>query len=43
MPYTPGPFEDPFVALFELMEVVEALCPRWQVREPDTRPGVFLL
>ncbi len=43
MPYAPGPHEDPFVALFELMEVVEALCPRWPVREPDTRPGGFLL
>lgn len=42
VPYAPG-HEDPFVALFELMEVVEALCPEWPVREPDTRPGTFLL
>lgn len=42
-PYAPGPREDPFVALFELMEVVEALCPEWPVRKPDTRPGNFLL
>ena len=42
-PYAPGPREDPFEALFELMEVVEALCPEWPVRKPDTRPGNFLL
>ncbi len=42
VPYAPA-HEDPFVVLFELMEVVEALCPEWPVRTPDTRPGIFLL
>ena len=42
-PYVPVPQGDPFVALFELMEVVEALCPEWPVRRPDTRKRVFLL
>lgn len=41
--YEPGPREDPFEALFELMEVVEALCPEWRVRKPDTRPGIIFL
>lgn len=43
MPYPPGPHENRFVTLFDLMEVVEVLCPRWPVRKPDTRPRVFLL
>lgn len=33
---------DPFAAWMELMEVVEALCPRWPKRERN--PGhIFLL
>ena len=35
--YAPLPRPDPFVAWIELMEVVEALCPRWPV--PELRPG----
>lgn len=42
-PYAPERREDPFLALFELMEVVEALCPEWPVRKPDAKPGIFLL
>lgn len=28
------PLTDPFAALFDLMVVVEALCPKWPQREP---------
>lgn len=31
--YVPPPQPDPIAAWVELMEVVEALCPRWPVRE----------
>lgn len=34
VPYRPGPANDPFERWLELMEVVEALCPRWPAREP---------
>lgn len=36
-PYRPGAAADPFERWMALMEVVEALCPRWPAREP--RPG----
>lgn len=41
--YSPRRREDPFVAFFELMEVVEALCPEWSVRMPDTAARTFRL
>ena len=31
--YRPEPDADPFAALADLMEVVEALCPQWPPRE----------
>ena len=34
--------DDPFARFFELMEVVEALCPKWPPREHKIE-GVFLL
>jgi len=34
--------KDPITAWIELMEVVEALCPRWPAREHGIQ-GVFLL
>ncbi len=34
--------EDPFARFFELMEVVEALCPKWPEREHKI-DGIFLL
>jgi hypothetical protein len=34
--------EDPFARFFELMEVIEALCPKWPEREHRIE-GVFLL
>ena len=37
------PEGDPFVALAELMEVVEALCPTWPPRRSGLREGRFLL
>ena len=36
--YRPCPAADPFERWLDLMEVVEALCPRWPVR---TAPPVF--
>jgi hypothetical protein len=39
--YTPW-HKDPICAWIDLMEVVEALCPRWPVREHGIQ-GVFLL
>ena len=36
VPYAPESTKDPFRALMELMEVVEALCPRWPDRPPTT-------
>jgi hypothetical protein len=41
LPYTPT-HKDPISAWIELMEVVEALCPRWPAREHKIE-GVFLL
>ncbi len=34
--------DDPFARWIELMEVVEALCPRWPEREHRIE-GIFLL
>ena len=34
VPYTVVPEGDPLVAFFDLMEVVEMLCPQWPPREP---------
>lgn len=34
---------DPFEALADLMEVVEALCPIWPVRHSTLSEGRFLL
>ena len=41
--YAPAPRPDPIVAWNELMEVVEALCPRWPQRAPPLRSGRFVL
>jgi hypothetical protein len=41
VPYTPD-HRNPIAAWIELMEVVEALCPRWPTREHRIE-GVFLL
>jgi hypothetical protein len=35
-------YKDPISAWIELMDVVEALCPRWATRE-HTIGGLFLL
>jgi hypothetical protein len=29
VPYQPGPLADPIAAWLDLMEAVEALCPKW--------------
>jgi hypothetical protein len=42
LPYTPEPCRDPLVAWMDLMEVVEALCPRWPERPPSIG-RIFLL
>lgn len=34
---------DPFEAIDDLMQVVEALCPRWPNREPFLASSVFKL
>jgi hypothetical protein len=36
VPYLPSSDKDPFEAWMELMEVVEALCPRWPDRPLNT-------
>lgn len=41
--YRPMPSKDPFVVWLELMEVVEALCPRWPARAPGAGSGRFEL
>ena len=41
--YAAEPVADPFVALAELMEVVEALCPEWPRRHSSLATGRFLL
>lgn len=41
--YAPLPRPDPLVAWIELMEVVEALCPRWPPRPPVIGPVGFKL
>ena len=41
--YRPAPSPDPFVAWVELMEVIEALCPRWPPRAPTIESGRFVL
>ena len=35
--------QDPYAALFELMVVVEALCPTWPPRESTFKDSVFIL
>ena len=42
---TAGPSRpsDPFVAFFDLMGVVEELCPVWPQREPPRDGGIWLL
>jgi hypothetical protein len=42
VPYRPLPGRNPFDAWIALMEVVEALCPRWPERPPIVS-GVFRL
>ena len=42
MPYRVIPQGDPLEAFFDLMEVVEMLCPQWPPREP-LRGTVFRL
>lgn len=43
VPYRPRPAADPFERWMALMEVVEALCPRWPARPPRPRGYVFKL
>ena len=42
LPYAPESSRDPLVAWIDLMEVVEALCPRWPERPPSIG-RIFLL
>lgn len=43
-PFNPSPHADSVAAWMELMEVVEALCPRWPAPEPMImRPGMMRL
>lgn len=41
--YRPEPAADPFERWMALMEVVEALCPRWPERPPPPKRAVFKL
>ncbi len=43
LPYRPESAGDPFERWTALMEVVEALCPRWPERPPPTKGAVFKL
>jgi hypothetical protein len=43
VPYRPTHATDPLAEWMELMEAVEALCPKWPVREEVSLPGGFLL
>lgn len=43
VPYAASLDTDPVVAWMSLMEVVEALCPRWPAREPSKAWERFLL
>jgi hypothetical protein len=43
LPYRPKPAADPFERWIALMEVVEALCPRWPERPPPTKGAEFKL
>jgi hypothetical protein len=41
--YRPGAVDDPVGAWIALMEAVEALCPRWPLREQNTAQAGFRL
>lgn len=41
--YAPSGVRDPFQSLMALMEVVEALCPRWPERVGSLGAGCFRL
>lgn len=43
LPYRPRSAADPFERWMALMEVVEALCPRWPARPPTPRGYMFKL
>jgi hypothetical protein len=43
LPYAPSGVRDPFEAWAELMEVVEALCPRWPARPRSANKASFRL
>ncbi|KGM51853.1 hypothetical protein N792_09465 [Lysobacter concretionis Ko07 = DSM 16239] len=43
LPYTPSGDGDPFEAWAELMEVVEALSPRWPARPRSSNEASFRL
>jgi hypothetical protein len=43
VPYRPSPSTDPIVEWMDLMEAVEALCPKWPLREGGFLPGGFVL
>lgn len=43
VPYAPSPERDPFESLAALMDVVEALCPRWPPRPRSPHEASFRL
>ena len=43
VPYRPTPSADPMAEWMDLMEVVEALCPKWRVRDEVVLSGGFVL
>lgn len=43
VPYRPSPSADPIVEWMDLMEAVEALCPKWPLRDGGFLPGGFVL
>lgn len=42
-PIAPPLTQDPFQALDDLMQVIEALCPEWPPRESLAPSGPFIL
>ena len=43
VPYRPTPSADPLAEWMDLMEAVEALCPKWPVRDEVVLSGGFVL
>jgi hypothetical protein len=42
-PIAPSSAQDPFQALDDLMQVIEALCPVWPPRDPFADSDIFIL